>query len=153
MTEIDEMAQEFYRRCVARLREDYPTASLDKYGQLITQEGSGIESWLKVEAVAALSDWNNLDEVRVQDKGPDLSIRLTNGQLFHIELKAATDFGNDVVRSALSKPEKGIPLYAIILRRDEKPCYSKLVLDEKVGSQGWKLGFAKAEGKSTQEGQ
>jgi hypothetical protein len=58
---------------------------------------SGIEGWLKVEAVAALGSL----VCRLQNRGPD--IKLTDGTM--LELKAATDLNPKYIRDGVSKCE------------------------------------------------
>jgi hypothetical protein len=56
---------------------------------------SGIEGWLKVEAVVALGGL----VCKLHNRGPD--IELTDGTL--IELKAATDLNSQYIRKGVSK--------------------------------------------------
>ena len=62
------------------------------------RERSGIEGWLKVEAVAALGD----RVVALQNKGPDLQLRV-RGRDVCVELKAATDCNTSYILGGLRK--------------------------------------------------
>jgi hypothetical protein len=61
-------------------------------------ERSGIEGWLKVEAVATLGD----RVVALQNKGPDLLLRVRGCDVC-VELKAATDCNTSYILGGLRK--------------------------------------------------
>ena len=103
----------------------------------------GIEAWLKVEAVYALSDMVK----SVSNKGPDLT--LTDGT--KIELKGATDFNAAYIREGCTK--YGTP--CLFLADGSKPEIVKNIENEEVkliasqpigeGSNKWIVGLAAPE--------
>ncbi|MCP8317166.1 MAG: hypothetical protein H3Z51_09970 [archaeon] len=71
---------------IARIRERID--SLEPFLKF-QQHGLGMEGWLRVETVAALRNIPEIKEIKVKNKGPDLTIFLSNEpEPKEVELKA-----------------------------------------------------------------
>ena len=111
----------------------------DSLGAIRRFRNCGIEGWLKVEAVYALSDMVK----SVNNKGPDLT--LTDGS--EIELKGTTDFNAEYIRGGC---QYGVP--CLFLADGSEPERVSDIDDEKVkvkasriisdGSNNWIVGLA-----------